>query len=1136
MHLARKHRIPVIAVTALALASAAGATTMALGSPGATGPSAAQQLAALSAGNQAPVIVVLKNQHSDLNAKTAKAQRQQAAVNDQATLVNHAKSTGAKDVKAFSIVNGFSAKMTPAEAAHLRADPSVAAVVPDRQVPVSSLSAQQKADLKAAAAATAPTPAADHVLPNTCPTDPTKPILEPEALQTTQTAFEDPTKAQAQTLATGKGVKVAWIADGVDIHNPDFIRADGTPVFTDYQDFSGTDPNATQLGAEAFGDASSIAAQGNTTYDLSKFVSPAHPLPAGCNIKIRGIAPGASLVGLNVFGAAGLVFNSTVVQAIDYAVNVDNVDVINESLGNNGFPTDGIDPVSVADDAAVAAGVTVVTSTGDAGVTNTMGQPSTDPNVISVGATTTLRSQAQIGIAGIRNFATSWADGNTAAFSSAGITDRGRVMDLVAPGQDGWALCTADLSKFSECTNETGGASPVIDFGGTSQSSPFTAGAAALVIEAYKNTHNGVRPTPALVKQILTSTATDLGAPATQQGAGQLNTYRAVRMAMSVNDANGSPAPQGDGLLATAGTGNNQLSLIGNAGSAQSGTVTLTNTSPNSQTVTAHARELTTTVADIKGSKDVAFNDPTIPTFIEGYNGLKRGYFTLPINVPAGADHLTGTLAWPGTGSPSLIRLMLIGPNGEFEQFSDPQGSTHFSQVDIQHPAGGTWTAYLYANAAPSGFAGKVSYDFLATKYKDVGSVSPAHATLAPGASQKFTVKATLPSDAGDQSAAVEFDTALHGQSTVPLTLRSLIATNNDGGAFSGVFTGGNARGNSPAQTESYNFDVPSGKKNLDLDLTLAGATAGHSLQAALESPDHQVVSLSSNRILDATGNPTLVTSLQGYVNAPAAGRWILFLYDANPVAGVSLGQKFTGHVKYNQVSVTATGLPKGKVAAGTPITATVKVKNTGAAPEAFFADPRLTTAADYPLLVLQPTTATVSLPFPTTSIPATYQVPTHTTDLDIEQSSTLPADFDASAATGVPDVYGVSHGLTASAHVTSSAVTQGQWSVAPTVLGPTDAAVSGTGTDTMSAHTLAFDKAAVASTGDLWLASVDASAPAVNALVLQPGQSGTITVVITPSAAKGATVNGVIYVDTFSPILGSGDEVAGLPYSYTVK
>jgi hypothetical protein len=557
---------------------------------------------------------------------------------------------------------------------------------------------------------------------------------------------------------------------------------------------------------------------------------------------------------------------------------------------------------------------------------------------------------------------------------------------------------------------------------------------------------------------------------------------------------------------------------------------------------------LSTVLADTKNSVNVAINDPNAPSFVDSFDNANgtpriRRYATATFTVPPGADHLSGTYSYPGgpTGE-SIFHMALIGPNGEYEANSESQGLAHFGQSEVQHPAAGQWTAVFYASLNPNGYHGPLAYDFVSSKYADFGTVSPASASIAPGASKTFTVKATLPSDAGDETAAVEFDTALHGQSTVPLTLRSLLSTGNDGGAFHGTLTGGNGRGFTPSQAKAYYLDVPAGKKNLGIDFTLAGATPGHTLEAVLAAPDHEVVAKATNVVLDASGNPSVLSSLQAYVDTPTAGRWELVIYDLNPVVGGALSQNFTGHLKYNLVNVTAAGLPKGQVAKGTPITATVTVKNTGTAPESFFADPRLAGYKDYNLPAQPGFTATVPLPagppFPT------FLVPTRTTRLDLSQSSTIPADFAGSPfdnflGLGIntsPEVYGAPHGLTADVTVTSPAVAQGQWNVTPTVVGPTNAAVTGTATDTAVAHTQAFDTSAVASTGDFWQSGVDASAPPLNALVLQPGQSGTITVVITPSAASGTTVNGVIYVDDFSSALSSGDELVGIPYSYTVK
>jgi hypothetical protein len=437
-----------IAAAAVALGTAVAVTSwvpQASAVPSAQ-PLSPQLIAQLSQGPTQPVIVLLRDQQpGNPPNRLNDAARTNATRAEQGALVTEAKATGAKNVTQFSVINGFAATVTSAESAHLASDPQVAAVVPD--LPVRETPTQPAAQAAPAAPAKAPAGA--------CPADPTKPLLEPEALQVTNAAFSDPSTPQAQSLATGAGVKVAFLADSLDINNPDFVRADGSKVFSDYKDFSGEGTNTPNDDREAFGDASSIAAQGKQVYDLSGFVNAANALPKGCNIQIRGMAPGASLVGLKVIASNGFGSTSAVVQGIDYAVNVDHVDVINESLGANPYPDTNTDPFSLANDAAVAAGVTVVNSSGDAGYGNTNDSPGTDPNIITAGASTTYRIMAQT-----RNdlpgFNGTWESDNVSAISSSGINERGRVYDLVAPGDEGWALCSADTKTYLGCTNYQG--------------------------------------------------------------------------------------------------------------------------------------------------------------------------------------------------------------------------------------------------------------------------------------------------------------------------------------------------------------------------------------------------------------------------------------------------------------------------------------------------------------------------------------------------------------------------------------------------------------------------------------------------------------------------------------------------------
>lgn len=120
--------------------------------------------------------------------------------------------------------------------------------------------------------------------------------------------------------------------------------------------------------------------------------------------------------------------------------------------------------------------------------------------------------------------------------------------------------------------------------------------------------------------------------------------------------------------------------------------------------------------------------------------------------------------------------------------------------------------------------------------------------------------------------------------------------------------------------------------------------------------------------------------------------------------------------------------------------------------------------------------------------------------------------------------------------------MTAGLWSAGPSECGPypPGGAPAGSATISMSAQTKAFDPAVTSDTSDLWLASTNPSA-AFSPIVINPGQTATIKVTITPSAAAGTVVKGTLYVDDFvsnvpPPAYSqlSGDELAAFPYEYT--
>ncbi len=223
----------------------------------------------------------------------------------------------------------------------------------------------------------------------------------------------------SQTGFDGSGVTIAIIDTGIDYTHAAF-GGSGDP-----SEYASNDPNIVEPGTfptakviggydfagskydagctdaeEKAGICSTVPVEDEDPLDENGHGTHVASIAAGLAVPgspgiSHGVAPGASLYALKVFGASGS--TNLVISAIEWAMDPnkdgdlsDRVDIINLSLGSDFGPATDKDPEIMAINYATKLGVIVVAASGNAGnVPYITGSPGVAEGAISVAASTT---------------------------------------------------------------------------------------------------------------------------------------------------------------------------------------------------------------------------------------------------------------------------------------------------------------------------------------------------------------------------------------------------------------------------------------------------------------------------------------------------------------------------------------------------------------------------------------------------------------------------------------------------------------------------------------------------------------------------------------------------------------------------
>ena len=314
-------------------------------------------------------------------------------------------------------------------------------------------------------------------------------------------------QAWQEQQATGFNVDVAVLDSGVDLDHPD-LTCDGKLKVVPDSDTVVDDDTPQDENGHGTHVAGIIGACTNN------------------ETGIAGVAPDATIMPIRVLNAAGSGNDAQLIAGLDRATTA-GADVINMSLSYRPGKQiiNNVAAIDAAIERAAAAGVVLVAAAGNDGAP-LCNYPALVEDIVCVGSTDRRDNKA-------------WYS-NFAQRGTAGPS-------MVAPGGLGSPFCDVDseeiLSTYDTAVDaandDCDGRAGYTSINGTSMASPHVAGVAALLYDRLGGERSPENA--AAVKEALTSTAVDLGAPGADPvyGSGRLNALAAVRSIEPVD-----PTPQ----------------------------------------------------------------------------------------------------------------------------------------------------------------------------------------------------------------------------------------------------------------------------------------------------------------------------------------------------------------------------------------------------------------------------------------------------------------------------------------------------------------------------------------------------------------------------------------------------------------